>query len=45
MYVNADKLLSLIECMEEANMNNIVLETLFEVKELILDLEWVEIKQ
>lgn len=44
MYVNANEVLELLECMQEANMNNTVIETLFEVQELILDLEWREIK-
>lgn len=45
MYLNVDELLELIECMEQENMNNVVLATLHEVKELILDLHWIELKE
>lgn len=44
MYVNANEVLELLECMQEANINNVVVETLHEVQEMILDLKWREIK-
>ena len=45
LYVNANTLLELLECMYQANENKKVRKTLKEVTEVILDLDWKELKE
>ena len=43
LYVNADEVLTLIECMQTASNKTIVIETLQEVINTIHELKWIEI--